>query len=209
MATYDLEEQEKLDEFKAWWKRWGTLLLFVAALAVAAAAGWRWMQHKEQTHALEAAAAFAKLEQALDSKNAKVARDLAAALTTQYAESAFAPRAALLVGHMEFEAGALPAAQKQLEWAATHATEPGVRDLARLRLAGVQLDAKQFDAALKTLSAAHSEAFAPRFADLRGDVLLAQGKSAEASKAYELALKGMDDDDPYRPLVELKRDSTR
>ena len=55
-----------------------------------------------------------------------------------------------------------------------------VRDLARLRLAGVQLDQQQYDAALKTLAASHSDAFAPRFDDLKGDVLLAQGKAEEA-----------------------------
>ncbi len=32
MAVYDLEEQEKLDELKAWWKQWGNAI--IAAIAV-------------------------------------------------------------------------------------------------------------------------------------------------------------------------------
>ena len=38
MATYDLEEQEQMDELKAWWKRWGSLTMLAVALALAAVA---------------------------------------------------------------------------------------------------------------------------------------------------------------------------
>ena len=38
MATYDLEEQEQLDELKTWWKMYGNIvtgILFAVALAAA------------------------------------------------------------------------------------------------------------------------------------------------------------------------------
>ena len=45
MAVYDLEEQETIDDLKAWWTRWGTLVTWIV-IAVAAAfveiQGWRW-----------------------------------------------------------------------------------------------------------------------------------------------------------------------
>jgi len=71
----------------------------------------------------------------------------------------------------------------------------------------VQLDQKQYDAALRTLSGTHSDAFAFRFHDLRGDVLLAQGKQADARAAYQEAFSKMQEDNPYRTIVELKLDS--
>lgn len=209
MATYDLEEQEKLDEFKAWWKRWGALAMFGAALLVAAAAGWQWWQHKQQTHALEAAAAYEKLAQALQSSNLKSARDIGDALAQNYADNAYAPRGVLLIAKLDMLENKPKDAQKRLEWVVGHAQEAGVRDLARLRLAGVLLDAKQYEAALKQLAAPHSAEFGPRFDDLRGDVLLTQGKTADANRAYEAAFKAMKEDNPYRPMVEIKRDSTR
>src|SRR5512143_2742356 len=46
MATYDLDEQERLDELKAWWKRWGNLVMIGLAVVIAAAAGWRYWQNR-------------------------------------------------------------------------------------------------------------------------------------------------------------------
>jgi predicted negative regulator of RcsB-dependent stress response len=207
MATYDLDEQERLDELKAWWKRWGNLVVFGLAVAIAAVAGWRYWQNRVETQNLEAATVYEKLTQSLSANDAKAARDAGAMLIDQYAGTAYAPRAALLLAKLNVGAKDMKSAQLQLEWAVSHSKEQAVKDLARLRLAGVQLDQKQFDAALKTLSGTHSDAFAFRFDDLKGDVLLAQGKHAEARAAYQVALGKMAEDNVYRNIVELKLDA--
>lgn len=107
-------------------------------------------------------------------------------------------------------------ARVQLAWAAENAKDPGLRDLARLRLAAVMLDEKAYDDAMKQLAAEPAAAFAPRFAELRGDIFAAQGKSAEARNAYDLALTKFDglarDDENrqrggYKDIVRTKRDS--
>jgi predicted negative regulator of RcsB-dependent stress response len=207
MATYDLDEQERLDELKAWWKRWGNLVMIGLAVVIAAAAGWRYWQTRTLTQSLEAAAVYEKLTQSLAASDAKSAREAGGMLIDQYKGTAYAPRAALLLAKLNFMGKDLKSAQAQLEWAAANSKEPAVKDLARLRLAGVQLDQKQYDAALKTLSGSRSDAFAPRFDDLKGDVLLAQGKPAEARAAYQAAFGKMAEDNPYRNIVELKLDA--
>ena len=207
MATYDLDEQERLDELKAWWKRWGNLLMIGLAVVIAVAAGWRYWQNQVVTQSLEAATVYEQLTQSLAANDTKAARDAGAMLVDQYKGTAYAPRAALLLARLNVGAKDLKSAQAQLEWAAANSKEPAVRDLARLRLAGVQLDQKQYDAALKTLSATHSDAFAFRFHDLKGDVLLAQDKPAEARAAYQAAFGKMAEDNPYRNIVELKLDA--
>lgn len=207
MATYDLDEQERLDELKAWWKRWGNLVMVGLAVVIAAAAGWRYWQNRVATQSLEAAAAYETLTQSLAANDAKAAREAGALLIDQYKTTPYAPRAALLLARQNAADKDLKSAQTQLEWAAANSKEPAVKDLARLRLAGVQLDQKQYDAALKTLSGTHSDAFAFRFHDLRGDVLLAQGKQAEARTAYAAAFDKLEKDNPYRNIVELKLDA--
>jgi len=207
MATYDLDEQERLDELKAWWKRWGNLMMIGLAVAIAAGAGWRYWQNRTVTQSLEAAAVYEKLTQSLAASDAKGAREAGAMLIDQYKGTAYAPRAALLLAKLNVGAKELKSAQAQLEWVAANSKEPAVKDLAHLRLAGVQLDQKQYDAALKTLSVTHSDAFAPRFDDLKGDVLLAQGKPAEARAAYQAAFGKIAEDNPYRNIVELKLDA--
>ena len=60
------------------------------------------------------------------------------------------------------------------------ATDPRLALTARLRLARVQVDQNQADAALATLAGPEAGAFAPRFAEVRGDALLAKGDRAGA-----------------------------
>jgi predicted negative regulator of RcsB-dependent stress response len=207
MATYDLDEQERLDELKAWWKRWGNLLMFGLAAVLAVAAGWRYWQNHVVTQSLEAAAVYEQLTQSLSANDTKAARDAGGLLIEQYKATAYAPRAALLLARLNVGARDLKSAQTQLEWAVANSKEPAVKDLARLRLAAVQFDQRQNEAALKTLSATHSDAFSFRFHDLKGDVLLAQGKPAEARAAYQAAFAKMAEDNPYRNIVELKLDA--
>lgn len=207
MATYDLDEQERLDELKAWWKRWGSLVMMGLAVTIAAAAGWRYWQNHTATQNLEAATVYEKLTQSLAANDAKGAREAGAMLIDQYKGTAYAPRAALLLAKLNAVSKDPKSAQGQLEWAVANSKEPAVKDLARLHLAGVQLDQKQYDAALKTLAGSHSDAFAFRFEDLRGDVLMAQGKRADARAAYQAAFGKMEADNPYRTVVELKLDA--
>ena len=207
MATYDLDEQERLDELKAWWKRWGNLAMFGLAVVIAAGAGWRYWQNHIMTQNLEAATVYEKLTQSLASNDGKAAREAGSMLIDHYTGTAYAPRAALLLAKLSAMGKDLKGAQDQLEWVVANSKEPAVKDLARLRLAGVQLDQKQYDAALKTLSSSHSDAFSARFEDMKGDVLMAQGKRAEARAAYQAAFGKMQENNVYRNVVELKLDA--
>lgn len=207
MATYDLDEQERLDELKTWWKRWGNLVLIALAVVIAAAAGWRYWQNRVVTQSLEAATVYERLTESLQAGDVKAARDAGTLLIDQYKSTAYAPRAALLLARLDVMARDLKGAQARLAWAASQAKEPALRDQARLRLAGVQLDLQDYAGALKTLSATHSDAYAFRFLDLKGDVLLAQGKRGEARAAYEAAYGKLAENDPYRTIVELKLDA--
>ncbi len=207
MATYNLDEQERLDELKAWWKRWGSLVMVGLAVVIAAGAGWRYWQSHTVTQSLEAATVYEKLTQSLAANDTKGAREAGAMLLDQYKATAYAPRAALLLAKLNVISKDLKSAQSQLEWAVANSKEPAVKDMARLHLAGVQLDQKQYDAAMKTLAGSHSDAFAFRFEDMRGDVLMAQDKKNDARAAYQAAFNKMEKDNPYRSIVELKLDA--
>jgi predicted negative regulator of RcsB-dependent stress response len=87
---------------------------------------------------------------------------------------------------------------------AENAVEDEARQLARLRLAGVQADAKQYPEALKTLEAVKGDGFDALANDRRGDVLMAQGKKAEALAAYQNAWKTMGEKVEYRRLIDAK-----
>lgn len=203
---YDLEEQEQLDALKAWWRQNGRLLIVAAVAAIVAAgavSGWRYYQ---QTQAQRASQLYATLEKAVRSNDVKQVKELAAQLIDKYGASAYGPMAALAAAKVDFEAGDLSSAAARLQWASEEAREEETRAIARLRLAAVRLDEKKYDEALKLLEQKHPESFTGMYADLRGDILVAQGKAAEAKAAYKLALEKLPQQSNYRLLVQLKLD---
>jgi predicted negative regulator of RcsB-dependent stress response len=193
MATYDLEEQEQIDELKTWWKMHGNLVTTVVvagALAVIAWQGWNWWQ---RTQAAQASVIYGAVQMATVQQDAKRARELTGELIDKYSGTAYAGLAALLSAKAQAEGGDAKSAQAQLAWAADNAKDDGVRDLARLRLAALLLDDKAYDEAMKRLAADPAPSLSARFNELRGDVLVAQGKAIEARAAYEIALAKVDE----------------
>lgn len=207
MAHYDLEEQEQIDTLKTWWKMYGNLVTgLVTALALAGIGwqGWNWYQRNQ---AAQASAIYGVLEQAVVEHDAQKIKAAAGELSEKFGGTTYASLAALVAARQSFDAGDLKTAKAQLAWAVAHGKDE-VRDLAHLRLAAVQLDEKAYDEALKLLEASHAPAFDARFLELKGDVLIAQGKAAEAKAAYKAALdKATEKAGPTLELLQQKLDS--
>jgi predicted negative regulator of RcsB-dependent stress response len=207
MAVYDLEEQDQIDDLRAFWNRWGgaiTTGIVLACLVIAGVQGWRWWanQRSEQASALYSAVSDA----AHKNDNAK-ARDAITQLSDKYAGTGYAPRAALLYAKMLYDAGDRAGAKLQLNWVIEHADEEELKAIARYRLAQAMIDDKQYDDALRTLDAKHPDAFDGLYADLRGDALAAAGRPADARAAYETALAKIDPKSQYRVYLQVKLDA--
>jgi predicted negative regulator of RcsB-dependent stress response len=154
------------------------------ALAVAGWQGWNWWQRQQ---AAQASAVYSGVQTAAAQKDAKRARELAGELIDKYSVTAYAGMGALLAARVQVDAGdpKTPACS----W-------PGRPRMPRIKGSArpgppapgiVMLDEKAYDEAIKQLAAEPAASFGPRFAELRGDILAAQGKLAEARAAYEAA----------------------
>ena len=205
MATQlDLQEQEQVDALKAFWNQYGNLITWLLILVLGAYAafnGWQWYQRDQ---AAKAAAMFDELDRAAAAGDAERAGRIAGDLRERFGRTAFASQGVLTAARVQFDKGQADAARANLNWVVDKTQDDDLRTIARLRLAGLQADAKQFDDALKTLESAKSEGFEALVADRRGDVLAAQGKRAEARSAYEAAYAAMPPTVAYRQLVEAK-----
>jgi len=205
--AYDLQEQEQLEELKAWWKDYGNLVILgvtLAALVIAGFQGWRYYRHSQS---LAAVALYEQLEQAERAGDRKKVRDIAGEIVARYGSTPYGAFAALSAARVSFEGGDLAEAKSQLTWVVEHARRDEIRDVARLRLAGVLLDEKNYGEALKLVEAKPEDSMAGLYADLKGDILLAQGNSADARSAYQLALDRSEAGSPYRVTLQLKLDS--
>jgi predicted negative regulator of RcsB-dependent stress response len=205
MATQlDLQEQEQLDQLKAFWNQYGNLITWVLVLVLGAFAAWNGWQWYQRSEAEKAGAMFDELQRAAQAGDPDRATKVFGDLQQRYPRTAFAEQGGLLTAKLQYEKGKVDAAKASLGWVADNATEDEYRTVARLRLAGVLLDQKQYDAALQQLDKAGGKEFEALVADRRGDILLAQGKKEEAKMAYQAAWKAMDEKQEYRRLVDAK-----
>jgi predicted negative regulator of RcsB-dependent stress response len=206
MAVYDLEEQERLDALKDWWAQYRNAVyaaIGALILAVAGVNAWRYYE-KDQNE--QAAALFRSVQKVAGENDAKKLSDAAGALIERFPGTFYATEAALLAAKISFEARDFEAARKHLQWAADKG-KAQFRPVARLRLATVFLEEKKHEDAFRVIQGVTEDGYLSLAADLKGDVLMAQGKKDEARIAYQLALDKADARSPIRQLTQLKLDA--
>lgn len=205
MASHlDLEEQEQLANFKHFWAQYGNLiswLLIVALSSLAAYNGWQFWQRKS---AQEAAALYEELERAVQAGGVDKIERVWADVQAKAGRTQQGQQAGLLAARALHDAGKADEARKALAWVVDKSGDEALVAVARLRQAGLELEAKDYPQALKALDFKAAPGFEPLLADRRGDVLLAQGQSDAARSAYRKAWEGLESDPDYRRVVQAK-----
>jgi predicted negative regulator of RcsB-dependent stress response len=205
MATpLDLEEQEQLDQIKHFWKTWGNLISWVLIAILGSYAAWNGYQYWERSQAAKASALYDEVERAVSSGDVSRLERSFADMKDKFGSTQFAQQSALLAAKTLQAQGKTDAARDALSWVANGASDKAYRDIARMRLAALHLDAKAYDEALKQLGGEFTPAMMGLAADLRGDVLQAKGQNAEAIVAYQQAWQKLADTPDYRRLVQAK-----
>lgn len=210
MAAFDLDEQEQISELKAWWTQYGKFVTTIAVTAAVASVGWQGWQYYRNTQANEAGAVYFAVQQAAARGDAQKAREAAGQLIEKFGGTAYAEMAALTSAGVQAEAGDAKSARLQLEWVVANGSDPALKDIARLRLASLLLDEGAHDEALAKLAEAPAPSLKARYEDLRGDVLAAAGKPAEARTAYQAALDALAADnaeggETLREVIRIKQ----
>lgn len=203
MSDY-LSDEEQVAALKNWWNENGKALLIGLALAVAAVLGWRGYENYSRQEAEAAAALYLSFQQerAAETPDPDELARVAEALATDHPRSGYRTfvllyQAADAVGADDYEL-----AREYLAVAVDTASDPRLKDVARIRLARILQQLGESDAALATLSGVAGTGFVAEAAELKGDILLANGDRAGASEAYDAALAAVGGS--QSPLLELK-----
>ena len=182
--------------------------MVAAAVASLSWQGWQWYQRKQSA---EAAALYSTVQRAAAENDAAAARQATGQILEKFDGTAYAPLAALTSAKVQFAAGDAGNAALPLQWVADNAAEQTLRDIARLRLAAVKLDAGEVDAAQALLATPTVPMLGVRYHDARGDVLVAAGQPAAAREAYQAAIDAATainaGGDRSVEIIRLKRDA--
>lgn len=203
--AYDLEEQESIDQMKAWWDRWGTPVTAAVCVLCLGFAGWNGWNWYKRNQAAEASAAYVQLQNALFQGDAKNVASLSSGLIENYGSTVYAPLAAMGAAQSALDQGNFGEAAAMLGWVIEKSGHPEYDTVARVRLAGVYFDEGKLDEALAVLEAAKPTADEKSLVeDRRADIWRAKGDFAKARETWETLLKTADPNDPILRIVEYK-----
>ncbi|WP_312177634.1 YfgM family protein [Pseudescherichia sp.] len=186
MEIYE-NEHDQVDAIKRFFAENGKALAVGVILGVGALVGWRyWTSHQDDS-VRESSWAY---ETAISSLRADKPETLAAAekfaADTKNTYGAFA---SLELAQQFVESNQLDKAAAQLQQGLAAASDENLKAVINLRLARVQVQLKQPDAALKTLESIKGEGWTAIIADLRGEALLSKGDKQGARSAWEAGAK--------------------
>lgn len=201
--AYDLEEQEQIASFKAFWSRYGNLITWVLIIALGSFAAYNFYNQHVRKQSVEASALYDELTDAVTANDNAKAQRIASDIQDKFKRTAYAQMSALGAAKTAFEANDLKTAKTQLQYVVDNGDDE-YQSVAKLRLAGVLLDEKDYDGAMKLLDGKFLPQFAAEVQDRKGDVLVAQNKIADARNAYVAALAAMGPKHPGSQLVRIK-----
>lgn len=196
-------EQEQIEELRKWWDENKRYVVTGLVLGLAILFGYRAWVDMRNTRAEGASLQYSLLQDAIDGSDAASAEAILATLSRDYAATPYLDQAYLAMARLRAESGDLDGAAEMLE-AALGSRDKELARIARLRLARVRLAQGELDAALEYVSNQDAGSYTGLYAELRGDIHLAAGRSAEAATTYRAALDVEGDGLMNRALVEMK-----
>lgn len=177
-------EKEQIDDIKKWWDANGKAVLGGLGLGLAVLFGYRYWDASRDAFAEQASINYEHFLTVAAQGPGKEAREAGEAMLSIYPDSTYAKLAALLLARLEVEDKKPAEAEKHLRWAIEHAASPELRAIAQTRLATLLLarnDIAGAEAIVRQLPPAREN---DRYAELRGDLLAAQGKPQDARAMY-------------------------
>jgi predicted negative regulator of RcsB-dependent stress response len=210
----DLEEQEQLDSFKAFWEKYRSIIMGVVTAVLfvfAAYNGWQWWKNSQAT---EAGKLYETMMSSLEKGNKEQSMQAADDLQKQFAGTSYAPMASLIAAKLAADAGDAAKSQAYLRWVSEKAANDGYKSLGKLRLATALMDegsAKSLAEADAILKGTPTPGFEPLWSERRGDWYLVQQKNKEARASYSQAWKLLEKSKEFpqeaRSLLKVKLDA--
>jgi predicted negative regulator of RcsB-dependent stress response len=213
-----LTEEEQLEVLKRWWKDYGKTVIAAIVAAVVIYFSWTAWQDKQRVKAESASSQYDTLVKLLSVEQGKTLSDadkatadhIANELKEKNGKSLYAQGAAFYLAKSAVDAGNLDKAVTELQWILSSKPAVATEQLARVRLARVYVAKAAYTEAQAQIAQEPSKAFASEYAEVRGDILKAQGNKEAAATAYKKALETTDPQNQERSMVlQMKADELK
>jgi predicted negative regulator of RcsB-dependent stress response len=200
---YDTHEQG--ERVKSWLRENGSAIVMGLVLAFGLMFGFKQWQAWETSKRQQASAEYQVMLDLIEANSMDAAVPNYQVLKSEYPKSAYTAMASMMMAKARLQAGQLDLAATALTHAMNNAQPEPVKVIARTRLARVRLSQGDTAAALELLDGAPSTVgFESQFAEIRGDIHLANGEIELAIQSYETSLDTLEEGVGNREFLTIK-----
>ncbi len=199
-------EKEQIDQIKKWWGENGKALIFGLVLGVGGLFGYRYWEASRIAEGQNASINYEHLLTIASAGASEEATEAGDAIIKGYPKSTYAKLSALILAKLAVDSRDLNDAKTRLQWVIDNSNKGKIKPIAQARLAQLNLAQGDTENAAKLISEIET-AYADRFTELRGDVLLAQGELDDARAKYEQALEKARERGSAGETIQLKIDN--
>ena len=202
-----IEDQEKIDAIKAWWKAYGNqVLILVATVSIGLGGASLWGQHQHK-QSVQAAYMYSELEGVVDNEGLDEATEILGKIIDNHGTTIYANFARLKVARLAHQKGDFAQAEEYIRHVVSNSLTDYTNTLAKIRLVSVLIDQKKYDDALTLISEIDDVSFEPLVADLKSDLLFQKKDYDGAISASNEALIGTTSTNSWKGIIEMKKDS--
>ncbi|MGC0949280.1 YfgM family protein [Pantoea agglomerans] len=188
MEVYS-NENEQTDALRNFFANNGKALAIGVVIGIAALGGWRyWSSHQDDT-AKTVSAQYQQLTSAMQAGKPETLEAVDRFASEN--SNTYGALAAMDLAKQYVDAGQLDKAATLLQNGLKDTKDANLQAVINLRLARIQLQQNQVDAALKTLDGVKGDGWTAIVADIRGEALLTKGDKQGARDAWS---KGVESD---------------
>jgi predicted negative regulator of RcsB-dependent stress response len=206
VEIYDPKEQGEV--VKKWLSENGSAIVMGLIIAFGGLFGFKQWQSWQESNRQQASAEFEVMTELLTAGQLDAAMSNFQNLQDKYSRSPYTSMAALQMARARLEGSQADLAIGLYEFVVENGYPKAMSVIARVRLARVLLEQGRTDEALVMVQAERNIiGFESRYAEVRGDIYLAQGKMDEATTAYLEALNTLEAGEGDRATLVLKLES--
>lgn len=199
-------DDEKGEEIKQWWRDNGRAVIIGIVLSGSLIFSGRYWLNYQTTLTEQASLNYQQLATLLTDGKKTEADEKVQQLLSEFSSTPYAVFAAFDMAKKAVDLNDNEAAKANLQWIIDHAELTGHKALAQLRLSELLLSESKLDLAMELVKQPTSISFTSLFAEVQGDILVAQGKDSDARAAYQTAMMTLGQDQPRQNILQLKLD---
>lgn len=202
MENFQTEEQQ-VEAIKGFWKENGNSVIVGLIIGFSGFIGFNYYQDQKLASEIAVTDSYIELQSSAQDNSEAFASN-AQEFITNNADSGYAAFTALALAKDAVSHQDYIGAEQHLNTAIEKSLDEGIKAIASLRLARIQIQTDQVEQALITLAKEYPASFLASVETAKGDAYLKQGKKELARNAYQTAIdnKGLE----THPTLQIKLD---